>query len=200
MAKNKPSKKAFERRHSKERAFERYGVVLVDTDIKKIVKLIQSSSGRVVTLNKQSLRVSEKLVLYKDIKYRLLYDKIRKEIATFLPTSSRDKSQMKMPCASIKVNGSFIDANEISIREEEDAEKLSYRITSIPGFSKFPGQDGYMGILTNKDFTNLRLTAGDIIEIVDNFGIAREIKIIKVAPFNCFSFIQHVSEVKEETV
>ncbi len=68
--------------HSQKRALERYGIVLTKEIYQSIIKKIRSGQGTLIA--KQSLRVFVYDVDL-DQTYRVVYDKSRKTIATFLP-------------------------------------------------------------------------------------------------------------------
>jgi hypothetical protein len=92
---------------------------------------------------------------------------------------------MKMLCKEIKINGIKIDSNAIYIKNESDT---IYKQKTISGFSGYVSDTGFFQLIPNKDFTLIDLKKDDIIEITDNMDIVRECKIIKVEPFNCFTF------------
>jgi hypothetical protein len=77
------SKKKLERAHAIQRASERYGVNLSDTDIRRIIKLIQN--GESTPVSRRSLRKVTHDVTLDGQLYRAVCDKQRKEIVTFLP-------------------------------------------------------------------------------------------------------------------
>lgn len=80
--KNK-GKKYAQSAHAKRRAAERYNVVVSSDDLKTVVQRIQS--GRCTLLQKQSNRVSLFDVDIHGTVYRVVYDKKRHSIVTFLP-------------------------------------------------------------------------------------------------------------------
>jgi hypothetical protein len=72
-----------QRRHAKLRAQERYGLSLNRIDLREIAGLIQQ--GKAVFLRRQSLRVSHWLVEVGGKSARVVYDRKRKTVVTFLP-------------------------------------------------------------------------------------------------------------------
>jgi hypothetical protein len=80
------SKKESQTKHAVQRADLRYGVRLNENDLREIVKLIET--GKSKPLQKQSNRVVVHKVSYKSCDMILVYDKLRKSIATFLPSDS----------------------------------------------------------------------------------------------------------------
>ena len=80
------------RLHARQRAVERYGVSISDAKRRKIINLIHAGkTGRFV--KRRSVRVSEWEIPLDGETFRVLYDKRRKEIVTFLPP--RNKSATK---------------------------------------------------------------------------------------------------------
>lgn len=80
------SKAAFHRQHAKQRASERYGVSLTKEALREMVSLIQRQKfPEVKFLRKHSVRVTEWSVDWNGTRFRVLYDKHRKTIATVLP-------------------------------------------------------------------------------------------------------------------
>lgn len=69
--------------HARKRARERHGVELGADSLRKIVDVIQSSRSRLV--ERQSLRVSVHDVDLDGATYRVVYDRNRKQVVTFLP-------------------------------------------------------------------------------------------------------------------
>lgn len=69
--------------HARTRALERYGQELTDSDLAEIVKKIQARNG--VFVESQSHRVRVWNIEYKDETWKVVYDKFRKAIVTFLP-------------------------------------------------------------------------------------------------------------------
>ncbi len=70
--------------HARQRAIQRYGVSISDAKRRKIINLIHSGrTGQFV--KRHSLRVTEWEIPLDGETFRVLYDKKRKDIATFLP-------------------------------------------------------------------------------------------------------------------
>ena len=80
------SKKEDQTRHAIQRADLRYGIRLNEHDIRQIVLLIEDRKSK--PIQKQTNRVTVHKVNYKDCDFILVYDKLRKSIATFLPADS----------------------------------------------------------------------------------------------------------------
>lgn len=77
------SKAKAQRRHARARALERYGVEVGPDTLRRIIADIQG--GRSVVVQKQSLRVTVHDVEVDGTRMRVVYDRQRKELATFLP-------------------------------------------------------------------------------------------------------------------
>ena len=78
-----PKKAKSQRKHAIKRALQRYDL---DINQEKLVELVQSiQNGKAKFLEKQSLRVSIFEVEVNGKKTRVVYDKIRKTIVSFLP-------------------------------------------------------------------------------------------------------------------
>jgi putative lipase involved disintegration of autophagic bodies len=73
-------KRTDQKRHAKKRAEQRYGLNLNSKDYIKLCELAKKA----IILVKQSLTRSIRKIIYKDIEYFVVYDKSRKQIATFL--------------------------------------------------------------------------------------------------------------------
>lgn len=70
--------------HAKQRAIQRYGVTINERKRREIINLIRSGNvGKFV--KRHSVRVSEWEIPLNGEIFRVLYDKKRKDIATFLP-------------------------------------------------------------------------------------------------------------------
>lgn len=76
-----------ERRHARRRAMERYGIELGPAGRAELVAAIRSGRSRLVV--RQSLRVSVHDVPRDGGLVRVVYDRQRHEIVTFLPTGDR---------------------------------------------------------------------------------------------------------------
>lgn len=72
-----------QRIHATKRAEERYGMTLTRDMHHQLVKMIQS--GKSTVIERQSLRVSVHELMIEDEPVRVVYDRIRKTIVTFLP-------------------------------------------------------------------------------------------------------------------
>jgi hypothetical protein len=70
-------------KHAKRRAFERYGVELNRHQLRELADLIRT--GKAEFVEKQSHRVSVFRVPIGDTTARVVYDRQRKTIVTFLP-------------------------------------------------------------------------------------------------------------------
>lgn len=78
------SKAKAQRRHARQRAMERYGIEVGRSTRTAVIDAIQS--GRSTVVNRTSLRTTVHDVTLPDGDVvRVVYDKHRKEIATFLP-------------------------------------------------------------------------------------------------------------------
>lgn len=77
------NKKRSEREHAKRRALERYDLTFTKTIRYALLDKIKRSDG--TFLFRQSRRISIWEVDHENKKYRIVYDKDRKEIVTFLP-------------------------------------------------------------------------------------------------------------------
>lgn len=80
------SKKTSERMHAKKRAQERYGLNLTKEVRRNIRDKIRKNDGKF--LERQSRRVTLWEVEYDCVKYKVVYDKLRGEIVTFLPNET----------------------------------------------------------------------------------------------------------------
>lgn len=69
--------------HFRQRLFERYKMVINESQIKTIVSLIQKGKGKL--LEKQSNRVKKYSVPFEDKNIVVIYDSIRKTLVTVLP-------------------------------------------------------------------------------------------------------------------
>lgn len=79
------SKAQTQRRHAIRRAHERHGLQLTRQDLNDIVRQIQSDKATFV--ERQSLRVSLFDVVVHERSVRVVYDRQRKTIVSFLPES-----------------------------------------------------------------------------------------------------------------
>lgn len=77
------NKKYAQRIHAKSRAKERYGIDFTAQKRNEIIKMIKHD--HVVSRKKQTNRTSIITIRYGDQLIKLVYDKSRKEIVTFLP-------------------------------------------------------------------------------------------------------------------
>jgi len=83
------NKKRALRVHAKRRAKVRYGLTINKFKRRQIIYLIQGGKSKL--LKKHSQRVSEWETVFEGKKLRLLYDKKRKEIITFLPPLEKNE-------------------------------------------------------------------------------------------------------------
>ena len=74
-----------QRKHAKKRFAERVGINLHQDLFSKFVKMIQHHEAGARFIKKQSNRVSLWGIKIKEKEYRVVYDKIRKNIVTLLP-------------------------------------------------------------------------------------------------------------------
>jgi len=72
-----------QRRHAKERAFQRYGVSCTNQDLDFIISQIQSDKAKFVY--RQSNRITLWDVTWAKQTVRVVYDNTRKTVVTFLP-------------------------------------------------------------------------------------------------------------------
>lgn len=87
LRKQKKDKAKTQRIHARKRALQRYNIDINRNDIEEIIKKI--NSGEAKFIEKQSLRVSIWFVEIKGKKVKVVYDKLRKTIASFLPIKER---------------------------------------------------------------------------------------------------------------
>ncbi|MFH0873975.1 MAG: hypothetical protein V1846_04045 [Candidatus Komeilibacteria bacterium] len=85
-------------RHAKRRAWERCGLALTKADLSDIVRQIRLQSERAIFVRRYSNRVSLWLVSInvpdeKPTHHRVLYDKQRHQIVTFLPPGEDRKKK-----------------------------------------------------------------------------------------------------------
>lgn len=80
------NKKRSEREHAKRRALERYDLTFTKAIRYALLDKIKRSEG--TFLFRQSRRISIWEVEHENKKYRIVYDRNRKEIVTFLPLES----------------------------------------------------------------------------------------------------------------
>lgn len=88
----KRSKKLNQRIHAKKRALERFDLDLNRDDLNKIKYLIQNK--KTLMLERSSLRVTIHRVDYKGKRMRVVYDKLRKNIVTFLPMEDHEQNRI----------------------------------------------------------------------------------------------------------
>ncbi len=74
-------------RHSKRRASERYGLNIGRAGLRVIVDSIRS--GNAMFIRRESNRISEWKVEYQGVEMRVIYDKRRSMVVTFLPPRGR---------------------------------------------------------------------------------------------------------------
>ena len=80
------SKKKGQRSHAKQRAKSRFGIDLNQHQYQELIEKIQA--GRVESSKRLSLRVTEHIIEYQGKEMKVLYDKQRKTIITFLPVDA----------------------------------------------------------------------------------------------------------------
>lgn len=74
-------------KHAKRRAAERYDLELTEQDLHKLIRSIQSGEGQLI--RRQSHRVSIWSVICQTKECVVVYDKMRKNIASFLPLEAK---------------------------------------------------------------------------------------------------------------
>lgn len=79
-----PSKKINQKYHAKYRAKERYGLTINKEKYQKLVEKIRS--GKSISSEKQSNRITIHTLMFEDELVRVVYDKNRKTVVTFLPS------------------------------------------------------------------------------------------------------------------
>lgn len=80
-----------EKRHFKKRVFERYNITITDNDYEYLVSKIKKNDKTVVKfLTKQTNRISIQLLTYKDYEIVVVYDKMRKQLVSALPSDCKD--------------------------------------------------------------------------------------------------------------
>lgn len=77
------SKDIAERKHARRRALQRYDLDLRDEDLDLITGMIQT--GKATFVEKQSNRVSVFTLKFKEKDVKVVYDRQRQNIVTFLP-------------------------------------------------------------------------------------------------------------------
>lgn len=91
MAQTKEWNKAqAQRAHAKNRAKERYGIDINRHDQRTLVDMIKTR--QTVCLEIQSNRISIHKLKFKDTVIKIVYDKTRSTIVSFLPLEDRPKS------------------------------------------------------------------------------------------------------------
>ena len=79
-----------QRVHAKQRCFERYGESINRDDLDEIAKMILSKDAvRARLVEKQSMRVSIWIVLFRNKEMKVVYDKKRGTVVSFLPMEDR---------------------------------------------------------------------------------------------------------------
>lgn len=79
-----------ERVHAKRRCMERYGLEINRHDIRDIVGMIQSGDRTKATKKEdQSQRVSVWIVKFRGIDVKVVYDRVRKTLVSFLPMEDK---------------------------------------------------------------------------------------------------------------
>lgn len=87
MKRRKVRKALAQRLHAKKRASQRFGLALTTADLRQIAESIRR--GNSTPIERQSNRVTLHRVEFKGEQYRVVYDRKRKEIVTFLPAVER---------------------------------------------------------------------------------------------------------------
>lgn len=85
----KNDKKHAQTRHAARRALERYGIEFTQHKREKMIKMIQTGEAQVV--RKQSHRVTIFSLIFEEKEVVVVYDKERKNIASFLPLEAKDE-------------------------------------------------------------------------------------------------------------
>jgi len=85
-----PSKKKSERLHARRRARERYGIEVGNHTRRKIIQAIQGGRSKAVRRTSTNKTVHD-VTLDDGFTVRVVYDKERKEIVTFLPLEKGDQ-------------------------------------------------------------------------------------------------------------
>ena len=85
------SKAKNQKRHAKERALERYGLVLTRAVYREWVKLIQSHKATFVS--RTSHRLTRFIVHWEGQDFPVVYDSIRKTIVTVLPKEALQSTE-----------------------------------------------------------------------------------------------------------
>lgn len=87
MRRVEKTKRQCEAIHAKRRALERYGVEMTSADLRAIVTGIQEQKAHFV--ERQSHRISIFIVKYGGQLMRVVYDRLRQQIVSFLPMEER---------------------------------------------------------------------------------------------------------------
>lgn len=85
----KKTKKNGQIKHATQRALERYGIELTQHKRETMIKMIQTGKAKIV--RKQSHRVSIFSLIFEEKEVIVVYDKERKNIASFLPLEAKEK-------------------------------------------------------------------------------------------------------------
>jgi hypothetical protein len=86
--------------HARKRARQRYHLKLTKTDYEEIVALVKQ--GKAETLERQSIRVSLKLLVWNDQELYFIYDNKRGTIVTFLSKDMIDVEGLRQELEKIK--------------------------------------------------------------------------------------------------
>jgi hypothetical protein len=86
-----PNKKYSETIHARRRAEERYGIKLNSKGRIAIIRMIQR--GEKIRSRKLTNRLTEHILMFEDNLIRIVYDKERHNIVTFLPLKKEIKSE-----------------------------------------------------------------------------------------------------------
>ncbi|HMZ78101.1 MAG TPA: hypothetical protein PLL06_00275 [Acidobacteriota bacterium] len=94
------SKAKGQRYHAKERALERYGLVLTRAVYREWVKLIQSHKATFVS--RTSCRLTKFIVHWQGQDFPVVYDSVRKAIVTVLPNEALESTEFTSPTQESK--------------------------------------------------------------------------------------------------
>lgn len=84
-----------QRYHAKERALERYGLVLTRAIYREWVRLIQSHKATFVS--RTSCRLSKFIIHWQGQDFPVVYDSMRKTVVTVLPKEALESDEFALP-------------------------------------------------------------------------------------------------------
>lgn len=84
-----------QRYHAKDRALERYGLVLTRAIYREWVKLIQSRKATFVS--RTSCRLSKFIIHWQGQDFPVVYDSMRKTVVTVLPKEALESDEFALP-------------------------------------------------------------------------------------------------------